>query len=308
MTNANNSIAPWFQEILVCPICKSIVELNGKILTCINSDCSSEFPVIDGIPVMLPQLDSHHSYEKCYFDQEFSNYERYNLENWRKSYLKRIFGSLSIGCSSTDYYLDIGVGGSGYTVIEAARRGNRSVGIDVSIEGIKKARYFARLELGKKSELCGFAVSLAENLPFKDESFSKLSSIAVLEHIPNDLKSISEIARVTKLYGQVFILVPNAFNRIPPIFWLPYYFWDKKVGHLRHYKCENLLDEFSKKCLMPKAVFYNGHFPKLLQNLVCRFHNLDSENSKVWWKLEELDLKNNSPTGLNLILLMGKVR
>ena len=193
-------------------------------------------------------------------------------------------------------------------MIEAARKGIRSVGIDVSIEGIKKARYFARMELGKKSELCGFAVSLAENLPFKNESFNKLSSIAVLEHIPNDKQAISDIARVTKAQGQVFILVPNAFDRIPPIFWLPYYFWDKKVGHLRHYKCEHLLAEFSKKSLKPKAVFYNGHFPKLLQNLVCRFHNLSSENSKVWWKLEELDLRNNSPTGLNLIILMGKVK
>ena len=52
-------------------------------------------------------------------------------------------------------------------VIEAARKGSKAVGLDVSIEGIKKARYFARLELGAKSDQCGFVVGLAENLPFR---------------------------------------------------------------------------------------------------------------------------------------------
>ena len=206
----------WFREILACPICKSDVELSGKVLTCANKSCRSQFPVIDGIPVMLAQMNQHHKYEKQYFDQEYMCYDKYELENWRISYIKRIFHSLGIGSEVVDCYLDIGVGGSGYTVIEAARKGNRCVGLDVSIEGVKKAQYFARTELGEKSNLCGFAVGLAENLPFKNECFTKLSSIAVLEHVPNDKQAIEEIARVVKPGGAVFLTVPNAYQRIMP--------------------------------------------------------------------------------------------
>ena len=308
MTSTKESIAPWFKEVLACPICKSDVELNGNVLICVNGDCRCQFPIVDGIPVMLPQLNRQHKYEKKYFDQEFISYEKYDLENWRISYLKRIFGSLSVSSSVTDCYLDIGVGGSGYTVIETARKGNKSVGLDVSIEGVKKARYFAQSELGEKSSLCGFVVGLAENLPFKNEGFTNLSSIAVLEHVPNDKQAIAEIARVVKPTGKVFLLVPNSYQRIAPIFWLPYYFWDKKVGHLRHYKAEELSAEFSRNCFIVNNVLYSGHLVKLLQNLLSRIiPSLAKKDSKLWWTLEELDLTSNSPTGLNLTLIMRKI-
>jgi ubiquinone/menaquinone biosynthesis C-methylase UbiE len=205
--------------------------------------------------------------------------------------------------------LDIGVGGSGYAVIEGARRGCKSVGVDLSLEGIKKARYFATTELGEKSNLCGFIVSLAENLPFKDSTFTKISSIAVLEHVPDDKQAIAEIARVTKSGGKVFITVPNAYRRILPIFWLPYYFWDKRIGHLRHYETENLKAKFLRYGFSTSEVLYSGHLCKVLQILFSWiFSNFKKKDSKLWWKLEEMDLKNNSPAGVQLTLIMRKVK
>jgi ubiquinone/menaquinone biosynthesis C-methylase UbiE len=308
MTSTKEAIAPWFKEVLACPICKSDVELSGNVLTCVNGDCRSQFPIVDGIPVMLPQLNRHHEYEKQYFDQEFMRYEKYALENWRISYIKRIFGSLSISSSVTDSYLDIGVGGSGYTVIEAVRRGNKSVGLDVSIEGVKKAQYFARSELGEKSNLCGFAVGLAENLPFKNECFSKLSSIAVLEHVPNDKQAMAEIARVVKPGGEVFLTVPNTYQRIVPIFWLPYYFWDKKIGHLRHYKAEHLIAEFVSHGIITEEIAYSGHMIKLFQTLLSRLSgNFEKNAAKMWWQIESMDSKMSKLAyGLQLHLTMKK--
>jgi ubiquinone/menaquinone biosynthesis C-methylase UbiE len=301
------SISPWFEEVLACPICKSDVELHGNKLICVNNSCRSPFPVIDGIPVMLVEIDKYHEYQMNYFNHEFKGYEKYQLENWRISYLKRIFRALNIGSNPSDLYLDIGIGGCGYTVIEATRRGCRSVGLDISFEGVKKARDFAFSELGESRSQCIFVVAKAENLPFKNKAFAKVSSVAVLEHVPDDKMAMSEIGRVIKPGGRVFLTIPNSYWRIPPIFWLPYYFWDKKIGHLRHYKAEDLLSEFSRMGFRTNNVLYSGHLVKMSQILLSKvFPSLGKRDSKLWWKLEEMDLKTTSPTGLQLTLLLWK--
>jgi hypothetical protein len=60
--------------------------------------------------------------QRRYFDAEFAGYGTYSLDNWRLSFIERIFGALEID-DGRGPYLDVGVGGSGATVIEAARRG-----------------------------------------------------------------------------------------------------------------------------------------------------------------------------------------
>jgi len=39
-------------KILVCPVCKNEVELKGEELVCVG--CGRRYPVVDGIPCMLP--------------------------------------------------------------------------------------------------------------------------------------------------------------------------------------------------------------------------------------------------------------
>ncbi|KXA92538.1 hypothetical protein AKJ64_02880 [candidate division MSBL1 archaeon SCGC-AAA259E17] len=39
-------------EILACPYCKESVELKDEKLVC--PECGREFPIVDGIPQMLP--------------------------------------------------------------------------------------------------------------------------------------------------------------------------------------------------------------------------------------------------------------
>ncbi|HEV2119149.1 MAG TPA: class I SAM-dependent methyltransferase [Candidatus Bathyarchaeia archaeon] len=255
-------------------------------------------------------ISEHERGQQRYFDAEFEGYSRYQLENWRRSFLNRIFTALGIGSTRNESYLDIGVGGSGYTVIEATRKGCVSVGVDISSEGVRKAKTFANSELGRNANF-DFVVGSIDNLPFKDETFAKISTIAVLEHVPDDKRAILEMSRVSKPDGEVFITVPNAYSRIFPIFWLPYFFWDKRVGHLRHYKAEDLIRQFSNCRFTPKDMRYSGHAYKLIQILLSFVRpNMTRGNSKLWWKMEELDLRNSSRAGglqLNIVLKKGKV-
>jgi len=40
-------------EILACPKCKSPVREEGDKLICVNPDCSREYEIKDGIPIMI---------------------------------------------------------------------------------------------------------------------------------------------------------------------------------------------------------------------------------------------------------------
>jgi uncharacterized protein len=49
------ALSPELLEILVCPKCKTKVDLSsdGKSLKCANAECALVYPVKDDIPVML---------------------------------------------------------------------------------------------------------------------------------------------------------------------------------------------------------------------------------------------------------------
>ena len=122
--------------------------------------------------------------------------------------------------------------------------------------------------------------------PLEADVFDKLSSVAVLEHVPDDKQAIAEISRVVKPLGEVFITVPNAYKRIVPIFWLPYYFWDKRIGHLRHYTAEDLTAEFLQCNFSTKETLYTGHMVSCFKHC-CHvfFPRFEMKGSTASWKI-----------------------
>lgn len=296
-------------KILVCPDCKGNLADSKASLVC--ESCGNSFEIIDGIPLLISGCGGaekdHYARQKEYFDREFKEYGHYSLENWRKSYLDRIFGGLGFENAnlSNHFYLDIGCGGSGYTVIEASRRGIRSVGCDLSLEGMLKAQSFAREE--GVGNCTFFVVCSAERLPFKREIFSGISSIAVLEHLPHDDQAIKEIFRTAKANARVFVTVPNAYKRIWPLLWLPYYIHDKRIGHLRHYTEENLTKKFEQAGFELLEVYYSGHMVKICQKLLSILPLKGHQRDHLWWRLEKRDLaKKRVSTGLNISAIFAK--
>ena len=133
------------ESLLRCPECGSEVVLD-ELAICAGGH---RYPVVAGIPVFLDEKmiasDPQYAGQRAYFDSEFRGYQRYGLENWRVAYLDRLReAGLLDGPASP--LVDVGVGGSGYTVIEAARGGRPAIGCDLSLEGLLIAREFARVE------------------------------------------------------------------------------------------------------------------------------------------------------------------
>jgi len=99
--------------------------------------------------------------------------------------------------------LDLGCG-CGYGTYELAEAGAKlAVGIDNSAEAIDYAR--GRYE----HENSTFAVADALALPFADDSFGAVVCMEVLEHLEDQKRLLSEVARVLGDEGILFISTPN---------------------------------------------------------------------------------------------------
>ncbi len=299
-------LSPEWVEVLACPDCRGHLTEDMTNLVCM--DCGNSFEITDGVALLVSQSggfeEDHIKQQKKYFNNEFKAYGEYKLENWRKSYLDRIFRSLGFGnFRSTDksdhFYLDVGCGGSGYTVIEAARKNIRSIGCDLSLEGMLKAQRFARGQGVSQRAL--FVVCSAEQLPFQRDIFSGISSVAVLEHLSDDNQAIKEMFRVAKANALVYVMVPNAYRKIWPFLWIPYYIHDKRIGHLRHYLEDDLICKFEKPGFKLLEIYYSGHMIKVWQLLLSLLPLKEDQMNSLWWRLENRDLrKKEVSTGVNV--------
>ena len=270
--------------LLRCPTCDSPIAVDGAEARC--STGAHRFPVVEGIPVLVDEetlaADPQYRSQRAYFDAEFAHYDRYRLENWRVGYLERLrTAGLLDGPSAP--LVDVGVGGSGYTVIEAARAGRPAVGCDLSLEGLLAARRLAAAE-GVADRTLWICCS-AEKLPLAPGTFASALAIAVLEHVPDDLAAVSELARVLQPEGRAWVTVPHALRHISPVFRPPNRRHDRRLGHLRRYEAEDLAAAGRRFGLEADEVQFTGHPVKVLQLVAGRL------GDRLWWWCERRDLR-----------------
>jgi len=146
-------------------------------------------------------------------------------------------------------------------------------------------------------------------LPFEKNLFDLVAAIEVMEHIENDKKAFSEIARVLKPSGFFLFSVPLKMEF--------YDEWDKVAGHERRYEIKDLQKILLKskfkilkyrhpsfypkvidvlaKFLLKKIVFKNQkrkNFPippKFLFNLYTKIYSFLERNGAPQW---QTDIKN----------------
>jgi SAM-dependent methyltransferase len=270
------------RTLLRCPQCGSGVAL-GEGAVCAEGH---SYPIVDGIPVFVTEEtlagDPQYAGQRAYFDSEFQGYARYSLENWRLGYLDRL-RTAGVLVDADGPLVDVGVGGSGYTVIEAARAGRPAIGCDLSIAGLLAARGFAEAEGVAERTL--WVCCSAEQLPLASASFGSALAIAVLEHVPDDRAALRELARVLRPGGRAWVTVPHALRHISPVFRRANRLHDKRLGHLRRYEAEALVAEAEAVGLEPLEVQFTGHAVKTAQLVARRL------GDRFWWWCERRDRK-----------------
>jgi SAM-dependent methyltransferase len=117
-----------------------------------------------------------------------------------------------LGVHEGDTVLDLGCG-FGRHAFEAARRGARVVALDAGAEEVRGVRdtFAAMVAAGELArDVCASAVQGdALALPFADATFDRVICSEVLEHIPDDLSAMRELARVLRRGGTMAVTVPR---------------------------------------------------------------------------------------------------
>lgn len=113
-----------------------------------------------------------------------------------------------IKISKRDTILDIGCGG-GIQTSCLGRMCKHIIGIDINCESLNSARLFAHIAKVEANFIC----TTIEEEKFPDESFDKIISICVIEHIPNYKETLREVYRTLKNDGE-FIFSVDSLNSI----------------------------------------------------------------------------------------------
>ena len=139
--------------------------------------------------------------------------------------LERYFGKEKV---KTLRILEIG-SGNGFFLCYALKCGLDIIGVEPGKTFGFEGRYLRAIKLLNLNSMCDAEKKLidasAEKLPFKDNSFDVVISIAVLEHVRDLDMSMRESIRVLKPGGFLWANVPNynsTFEGHHDVFWIPY--------------------------------------------------------------------------------------
>ncbi len=111
--------------------------------------------------------------------------------------------------AATDRVIEIGFG-EGYGTSILAEKCADVVGVDVE----EKAVAHADTRYGGPN--CSFRCYDGRHIPFPDGAYDAAISFQVIEHIEDDDRFVSEIARVIKTGGKAYLTTPNKTYRLKP--------------------------------------------------------------------------------------------
>lgn len=198
-------ISPEFLQILACPVCKSDVMHQDDGLVCVGSGCGLRFPMVDGIPVMLPPgMTTDLILTKKAWDARYESQRVKGMDLENEPELRDALTHIANSMNTTEgLFLEVGSGLSRVSCA-LARGGARTIGIDISLSAVQSAK-----ELFKNEGVTGFLVNADMlHMPFKDNTFSAMYAGGAIEHFEETGQCLRELLRCLSPGGVISATVP----------------------------------------------------------------------------------------------------
>ncbi len=173
-----------------------------------------------------------------------------------------------LGLVRGERLLDLGSGG-GRHAFEAMRRGARVTALDYSASDLKDVAAVAgaMITSGEAAfeQWAGVVNADALDLPFPSNAFDRVIVSEVLEHVWDDERALTEIARVLRPGGRIAATVPTRWPE--RVSWaLNWHYHDTPGGHVRVYRQHEL------ELKLEHAGFF-----------LCGSHHAHAFHSPYWW-------------------------
>jgi SAM-dependent methyltransferase len=192
------------QRILCCPNCKSKIELLDGQFKCCNDVCTAVFPIIRGIPIIINDNNSLFKIED-YLAKE-DNFAQFH-DNKIKNLIKKIAPSISKNIKAKKNYIKF----AELLLTKSKSPMVLVIGGRILGNGMESLLKYSAIELIEGDVAFGPRVKIifdSHDIPFEDASFDGVVIQAVLEHVIDPYRCVSEIHRVLKKDGFVYAETP----------------------------------------------------------------------------------------------------
>lgn len=202
---------------------------------------------------------------------------------------------------SDDVVLDIGCGHGLQTTL-LGTKAKKVIGIDIASDDLDAARRVARHVDGRAN--CEFRCERLERAGFPGDSFDKIYSFSVLEHIDNYEDVLRESYRILKPKGQL-IFSCDTLESIDDVEIVETH---KRKYYVQHYfnraEMRRLLEEIGFKHLSVYPIFKSDYAKKLfIRNVTVPFSNDYIRPIIQYYRLRKAESHTNGATkGIFLIV------
>lgn len=225
--------------------------------------------------------------KKC-FEHSFSVGDFYNKQTQDEHHLKNILDFLPLKADMK--ILDLGTGSGYLSFFIAKKYPNISIiGLDIVEKALEVNRIKANEEDIKNISFVNYK---GIDFPFNDSEFDMVISRYALHHFPDIQKSISEVSRVIKPKGFLFISDPTP-NVNDNSRFVDEYMQLKKDGHVKFYTKDEWIQMCEKYGLQFMKSFDSTiRFPKK-KDTACGFDELLAKHDKKIVEGYEIEVVEN---------------